>query len=384
MGVLKEDKDTAVVDIWTVKMEDEENAMELTKDLEYWMTNLPDELRKISIIYLAIPGSHNSFTNTIDSSSEISPDAEEILQFLKIFGRITQAIMAPWARCQHYNATLQLNTGIRYFDLRLSTRENDEKLYFVHSQFADTIIPILTEIRDFLDTHPHEVVILDCQHFYGFSSETHNQLIDIMLSLFGDKLLPYTQYMEHINLNYMTRDYRYQVLLIYRHNAARQNRIRHTYPHSPIASNSNGSTIISRGGAEFLWPSACYPTPWPDTMQPDTLIHKLNANLERRNPSYGYVSQFVLTPKPSTILTNLCSSLETICATRLEKRKSIWISRQIAGRTGVNVIISDFIEMSASQFCRDVVSLNAKLMTSQHVDVKNNGGCPTPMPPVDG
>lgn len=384
MGVLQEDKDTAVVDIWTVQTEDEEKDMELTKDLEYWMTNLPDELRKVSIIYLAIPGSHNSFTNGIDSTSEVSPDAEEILQILKMFGRITQAIMAPWARCQHYNATLQLNSGIRYFDLRISTRENDDKLYFVHSQFADTIVPILTDIKDFLDTHPQEVIILDCQHFYGFSSETHDHLIDIMLSLFGDKLLPYTQYMEHLNLNYLTRDYNYQVLLIYRHNAARQQRTLPTHhSHSPIASISNGSTPLnnSRGGAEFLWPAACYPTPWPDTMSADTLIHKLTANLEQRNPSYGYVSQFVLTPKPSTILGHLCSSLESVCSARLEKRKSIWISRQVAGRGGVNVIISDFIEMTASQFCRDVVSLNAKLLPEHILDVKNNG---TPMPPVDG
>lgn len=43
-------------------------------DTENWMTNLPKELTEVPLCQLAIPGTHNSFTNTLKHAAEVIND----------------------------------------------------------------------------------------------------------------------------------------------------------------------------------------------------------------------------------------------------------------------------------------------------------------------
>lgn len=55
-------------------------------------------------------------------------------------------------------------------------------------------------------------------------------------------------------------------------------------------------------------------------------------------------------------------TLRSECAVPLEKYKLSWIEKQRPGGSGVNIIISDFIGMSETQFSKIVIGLNAKLL----------------------
>lgn len=92
---------------------------------------------------------------------------------LKMLGDLGLEISSRWAKTQDGNVAEQLNVGLRYFDLRVLRRREDGVIYFVHGQYAQEISLDLSSIRLFLRTHPHEVVLLDFNHFYQFDLPEH-------------------------------------------------------------------------------------------------------------------------------------------------------------------------------------------------------------------
>ncbi|CAG9767096.1 unnamed protein product [Ceutorhynchus assimilis] len=310
---------------------------DLTRDLEYWMTKLPASLRSLPIIYLAIPGSHDSFTSNITSSSEISLDSEKILQDLKWLFCV-KVVMANWTKTQNLIINEQLKAGIRYFDLRISTRRHNDDLYFCHGLYSCRVEPVLLEIGRFLETHTQEIVILDCQHFYGFTQQTHGKLMQMIIKTYGTKLLPYSDHMDHLSLDYMTTQFRYQIIIIYRSDAA-------------------------RFGQPLLWPSDSFPTPWADTMESNTLFNFLDDAIKDRTDHVGFITQCILTPKLSDILANIFTTLKQKLAIDFEDLRTGWISKQIPGRGGVNIVIGDFVDLADNLFTRAVINLNIKLLS---------------------
>lgn len=95
-------------------------------------------------------------TFSINGSSKLAPDAEPIFQKLRWLGPCLTHLMSRWSITQSLDTTQQLNMGIRYFDLRIATRDDDE-IYFVHGLYADNVRGPLDEIKSFLETHPREV-----------------------------------------------------------------------------------------------------------------------------------------------------------------------------------------------------------------------------------
>lgn len=310
---------------------------DLTRDLENWMTKLPPSLRSLPLIYLAIPGSHDSFTSNITNASDVSLDSERILQDLRWIVCL-KVIMANWTKTQNYVVNDQLKAGIRYFDLRISTKRGDDTLYFCHGLYSCEVQPVLKDIAAFLETHNQEVVILDCQHFYGFKQETHGKLMQMIIKTYGTKLLPYSDHMDHLSLDYMTNQFRYQIIVIYRSDAA-------------------------RFGQPLLWPSASFPNPWADTMDPNTLFNYLDDAIKIRPVHVGFVTQCILTPSLADVLGNMFSTLKQKLAIDFEDKRTGWISKQIPGRGGVNVIIGDFINLSDNLFTKTVINLNLKLLS---------------------
>ncbi|KRT82433.1 hypothetical protein AMK59_4592, partial [Oryctes borbonicus] len=177
--------------------------------LESWMTDLPKQLKAVPLIHLAIPGSHDSFTSTIKSTSKISPDAGSLLENLKWLGPLLGYVVKRWVRTQEYDVAKQLQAGIRYFDLRISTKEGTEQLFFVHGQYSVDVVSVLNDIENFLDSHSQEVVVLDCQHFYEFTSRDHDRLMQLLKATFSVKLLPYSPTMDHLTLHFITERYDY-------------------------------------------------------------------------------------------------------------------------------------------------------------------------------
>lgn len=157
----------------------------------------------------------------------------------------------------------------RYFDLRICMNHKDASFYFVHSLFSEEITEPLQQICTYLDEHPNEFIIFDCQHFYNFTHADYERFEDILRKIFANRF--YTRHdgrLDELTLN-RANSIKRQLLVVYR------------YSHVP---------------KEF-WPSDSWPTPWPNQIKVKKLKSYLNTMISvNRSPHAGYVSQCVLTP----------------------------------------------------------------------------------------
>ncbi|KAI8439271.1 hypothetical protein MSG28_013108 [Choristoneura fumiferana] len=317
-------------------------------NLESWMKDLPEQLKDIPFIYLAIPGSHDSMTYGINRSSGLAPDAEPIMHRLYPLFRGT---ILRWTITQALDTMQQLHIGIRYFDLRLTTKTNSDQFFFTHGLYAGEISTALEQVKQFVDTHPGEVVILDCQHFYNFTPVDHQRLMRYLLNLFGAKLVPRQLDLRSVTLNSLNR-LRQQIIVVYR----------------------NQSVYAT---SEF-WQPQTMPSPWPQQDRTEGLVRYLE-NI-KRNPGSGFVHQAVLTPTSSFIVLRWTSSLRAKCAAPVVKEVLPKLAEfspgppvDHSGRTPVNVVIADFVDMADAIFPRTIIGLNAKLLRNRDIVYHNYG-----------
>ncbi|CRK99941.1 CLUMA_CG013240, isoform A [Clunio marinus] len=315
----------------------------LSADLENWMTNIPEPVRRnVPIIYLAIPGSHDSATYGINSKSKLAPDAEDIVK--KIYPFIP-CFVIRWAKTQKFSFRDQLNSGIRYFDLRVAANdEEDEKVYFVHGLFCEEVTQPFNELLKFLREHPKEFVILDFQHFYNFSRQNHHKLIILILNLFREIIFERNR---GLLLNQLTLGTAHslgkQLIIIYRKNLF---------------------TI------EAFFSSHEFPTPWANATSIRSLKEFLEQRLSGRHPHQGFITQCILTPDVRFITFRFYSSLRRACAKKVDKNLSEWIKAQTPGefkkgeKPTPNIFLADFTDIRNNNFCKIVVDLNMKLESS--------------------
>ncbi|KAG9337165.1 hypothetical protein JZ751_029645 [Albula glossodonta] len=233
--------------------------------------------------------SHDSFSFYIDEASPVGPEQPETVQnFVSVFGTVAKKLMRKWLATQTMNFSSQLEAGIRFFDLRISTkpRDPDNELYFAHGLFSAKVKEGLEQISTFLASHAREVVFLDFNHFYGVQNLHHEKLVRMLREVFGDRLCP-ALFAQEVTLKYLWEK-EYQVLVFY---------------HNPVALE-----------VPFLWPGQMMPAPWANTTDPEKLVQFLQASItDKRRKGTFFVSQVVLTPKASTVMKGVASGLrETI------------------------------------------------------------------------
>lgn len=297
-----------------------------------WMATLPESIHSIPLTNLAIPGSHDSFSFYIDEASPVGPEQPETVQnFVSVFGTVAKKLMRKWLATQTMNFTGQLGAGIRYFDLRISTkpRDPDNELYFAHGLFSAKVNEGLEEINAFLTDHRKEVVFLDFNHFYGMQKYHHEKLVQMLKDIYGNKMCP-AIFAQEVSLKYLwEKDY--QVLVFY---------------HSPVALE-----------VPFLWPGQMMPAPWANTTDPEKLIQFLQASItERRKKGSFFISQVVLTPKASTVVKGVASGLRETITERALPAMMQWVRTQKPGESGINIVTADFVELG--DFISTVIKLN--------------------------
>ncbi|NXJ37463.1 PLCX3 protein, partial [Ciconia maguari] len=246
-------------------------------------------------------GSHDSFSFYIDEASPVGPEQPETVQnFVSVFGTVAKKLMRKWLATQTMNFTSQLGAGIRYFDLRISTkpRDPDNELYFAHGLFSAKVKEGLEEINAFLADHPKEVVFLDFNHFYGMQKYHHEKLVQMLKDMYGNKMCP-AIFAHEVSLQYLWEK-EHQVLVFY---------------HSPVALE-----------VPFLWPGQMMPAPWANTTDPEKLIQFLQASItERRKKGFFFISQVVLTPKASTVVKGVASGLRETITERYVSSMLLWV-----------------------------------------------------------
>lgn len=99
-----------------LKKQQKARKMKFSDDLENWMSSLPERIRDLPLIYLAIPGSHDSASYGITRGVKVAPDAEPIVK--KVY-RFIPCVVRRWAKTQKFSIEEQLINGIRYDALEM-------------------------------------------------------------------------------------------------------------------------------------------------------------------------------------------------------------------------------------------------------------------------
>uniref|UniRef100_A0A8C8AQ99 Phosphatidylinositol specific phospholipase C X domain containing 2 n=1 Tax=Otus sunia TaxID=257818 RepID=A0A8C8AQ99_9STRI len=294
----------------------------------FWRSRFP----KIKYSWLLFLGSHDSFSYWVDEKSPVGPDQATAIKRLARIS-LVKKIMKKWSVTQNLTFKEQLEGGIRYFDLRVSSKPEElgQEIYFIHGLFGIKVWDGLKEINTFLEQHPKEVVFLDFNHFYAMDDSHHFFLISRIRSAFGSKLCS-AECVEYVTLQYMWEK-KHQVLIFYHYPLYRE--------------------------YAFLWPGYKMPAPWANTTNVHELLQFLETTLEERS-RYGtfHVSQAILTPRGRASF-KMFDSLYFPFFRNLPMILN-WVKAQKPGVRGVNIITSDFVELD--DFAATVIALNDLLL----------------------
>ncbi|XP_055037306.2 PI-PLC X domain-containing protein 2 [Misgurnus anguillicaudatus] len=301
-----------------------------------WMGSLCAALTSMPLKHLAVPGSHDSFSFWVDEQAPVGPDQKAYVKHLAaVFRFLAKKVMKKWSMTQNLSFREQLEGGIRYFDLRVSSKPGEPglEIYFIHGLFGHKVRDGLNDINTFLNTHRKEVVFLDFNHYYEMSEEHHRYLISMLKEVFGHKLCKIDA-VEDITLNYLWEN-GFQVLVFYHHPSAE--------------------------GCPLMWPGSKIPAPWANTTDTNKLIQFLETTLGERD-KYGsfHVSQAILTPRVKTIARGLVRGLRNYLVEKNLPTIMTWVEAQKPGVNGVNIITSDFVELV--DFANTVIRLNNLLL----------------------
>ncbi|KAK2507203.1 hypothetical protein MC885_009321 [Smutsia gigantea] len=234
---------------------------------------------------------------------------------------------------QMLNVTEQLDAGVWYVDLRIAhmLEGSERNLHFVHLVYTTALVEdTLTEVSDWLEQHPREVVILACRNFEGMTEGLHEYLDTCIHNIFGDMLCPRGE----VPTLHQLWARGQQVLMSY-----------------------EDEGTVSRQGA--LWPRIPYW--WGDQVKPEELVHYLEHIKSRGRPGGLFVAGINLTKNLAYILLRLSESLKTMMLPSLPYL-SRWVQEQCPGlgTQCTNIIAGNFIGTDA--FTSDVIQLNEKLL----------------------
>ncbi|XP_038442616.1 PI-PLC X domain-containing protein 1 isoform X5 [Canis lupus familiaris] len=299
-----------------------------------WMSALCPLLWDVPLHHLSIPGSHDTMTYCLNKNSPISQTQSRLLQLLdKVLPCVTRPLVLKWSTTQVLNVTEQLDAGVRYLDLRIAHMlvGSEKNLHFVHMVYTTVLVEdTLTEISEWLESHPREVVILACRNFEGMTEDLHEYLVACIKNIFGDMLCP-----------------RGEVPTL-RQLWARGQQVIVSYEEA---------SVVSRHAE--LWPGIPYW--WGDQVKAQELIRYLERMKSCGRPGGLFVAGINLTENLAYVLGHPSESLRKMTLPSLPCLRA-WVREQCPGPGArcTNVIAGDFI--GADSFVGDVVGLNAKLL----------------------
>lgn len=96
-----------------------------------WMALLPDAAPLTS---LSIPGTHDTMTYGLAADVRL--------------------------QCQNWNLSVQLDAGLRYFDVRARLRHDELRIYHADGDTGYGFAHVLLQVFAFLDAHPSEAVVM--------------------------------------------------------------------------------------------------------------------------------------------------------------------------------------------------------------------------------
>ncbi|XP_036098127.1 PI-PLC X domain-containing protein 1 [Molossus molossus] len=305
-----------------------------TNENSDWMSALCPQLWDVPLHHLSIPGSHDTMTYGLNKKSPICNTESRLLQLLaKVLPCVTVPAVLKWSVTQVLSVTEQLDAGVRYLDLRIAHMQegSERNLHFVHMLCTALLVEdTLTEISEWLENHPREVVILACRNFEGMTDALHEYLVTCIKNIFGDMLCPRGEVPTMRQLWARGQ----QVLLSYEDEGA-----------------------VSRH--QQLWPAVPYW--WGNQVKPEKLIQYLEHMKSCGRPGGLFVAGINLTENLEYILVHPAGSLKKMTLPSLP-HLTAWVRDQCPGPGPccTNIIAGDFIGVNT--FVSDVIRLNEKLL----------------------
>ncbi|XP_036167050.1 PI-PLC X domain-containing protein 1 isoform X1 [Myotis myotis] len=299
-----------------------------------WMSGLSPQLWDVPLHHLSIPGSHDTMTYSLSKRSPVSRSESRLLQLLaKLLPCILQPVVLKWSVTQVLDVTEQLDAGVRYLDLRVAhmPEGSAQNLHFVHMLYTTLLVEdTLTEISEWLERHPREVVVLACRNFEDLSEDLHEYLVSCIKNIFGDMLCPRGEVPTLRQLWARGQ----QVLLSYEEDG-----------------------VVSRHPE--LWPGIPYW--WGNQVSAKKLIRYLERMKGCGRPDGLFVAGINLTENLEYVLAHPAASLKNMTLPSLP-RLSAWVREQRPGpgRRCTNIIAGDFV--GTGSFVSDVIRLNDKLL----------------------
>ncbi|VDN27623.1 unnamed protein product [Gongylonema pulchrum] len=302
---------------------------------ENWMSFLPHEVVQKPLVYVAIPGSHDSFAQALFDNCPVANDKSRLFREIGRF-RLVRRMIRRWATTQRFSVVEQLHAGVRYFDVRLTVplATKLDGIRVLHALYGERIEQFLVDINAFLDSHSREIVILDFNHLYNFDNNSYAQFLKMLECVFGSKLCPREEDVTKISLAGMWSA-GYQVIA--------------------ISAAEKGAPSTS-----WIWGPRCIMSPYANVNRTDRLFEFLGRTLRdhRKGPrNVFFVTQAILTAKWKDVSLHPFSTLENHCALKCTKEATVWITT-FDEPSFFNIIICDFVDLF--DFCDVVFSLNSK------------------------
>ncbi|KAH3765600.1 Plcxd3 protein [Pelomyxa schiedti] len=226
-----------------------------------WMGRNRAALAAQQLVSTSLPGTHDSGTATLRETNELAPPYDKV----GIFARPT---VASWSKTQQYGIFDQLERGVRYLDLRLAWRPLLRSAVVVHGMYGDPLVSVLRDIKAFIAKYQWEIVILDMNHLYDFTSDGHARTVQLIESELGNLLIerttcscPHT----HIQGGFPGMCMTFGSLW--------------ATPHRVLAVYADSSTALSH---PQLWPAEVVCSPWPRTTDVKKLLKYLDVQCQTR------------------------------------------------------------------------------------------------------
>lgn len=141
---------------------------------------------------LGVAGSHDTGSYFLDVNGPFAPDqSKDVARLLAAFGCLVRPIVHRWSITQGLTLQQQLEGGIRYLDLRISSGPLHHQYSIVHGLYGVDIKEILETVKSFCASHLSEVFIIDINHLYAMSTMDHQLLLELIITTLGPLLVPF-------------------------------------------------------------------------------------------------------------------------------------------------------------------------------------------------
>ena len=161
-------------------------------DLAHWQAQLADVVWPRPLCQLRLPGTHDSGAYAL-SRRHFAPSRlpRWMLRLNRKAWWLTRpfaGLVARWGEAQRLDVHAQLCHGARYLDIRVV---NVERVFHVaHGLLGATCDDVFAQVGAFLDTHPGELVVVDCNHFHHFGGKDDHLAFIALIQAHLQRYLP--------------------------------------------------------------------------------------------------------------------------------------------------------------------------------------------------